>query len=178
VQHARVQPSHIDAIVESPSPAIRHLMGGCMRRFAITMSTTLGLALAGCHHAPAVAKNTVFPDVVPAAVAPVRPSGGGGNSSGAMAVGDFVRSRSPQLQFCYEETRAKTPNLAGSATVAVQLAADGGVNDASIVRKTWSGKGADSLESCVMSRVKSWRFPASEDGNETRVHSFSVIFTR
>ena len=150
-----------------------------MRRFAITMSTTLGLALAACHHAPAVAKQTAFYDVVPAAAdAPARPSGGGGNSSGAMAVGDFVRSRSPQLQFCYEETRAKTPNLAGSATVAVQLAADGGVSEAAIVRKTWSGKGADGLESCVMSRVKSWRFPASEDGNDKRVHSFSVIFTR
>ena len=151
-----------------------------MRRLAITMSTTLGLALAACHHGPAVATQTALYDVVPApaASAPARPSGGGGNSSGAMAVGDFVRSRSPQLQFCYEETRAKTPNLAGSATVAVQLAADGGVSDAAIVRKTWSGKGADVLESCVMSRVKSWKFPASEDGNDKRVHSFSVIFTR
>ena len=151
-----------------------------MRRFAITMSTTLGLAIAGCGHKPAA--TPAFYDVVPAPVAaasaPARPSGGGGNSSGAMAVGDFVRSRSPQLQFCYEETRAKTPNLAGSATVAVQLAASGAVSDAVIVRKTWSGKGADLLESCVMSRVKSWMFPPSEDGNDKRVHSFSVIFTR
>lgn len=147
-----------------------------MRRFAITMSTTLGLAIASCSHKPA---NAAFYDVVPApaAGAPARPNGGG-NSSGAMAVGDFVRSRSPQLQFCYEETRAKTPNLAGSATVAVQLAADGGVSEAAIVRKTWTGKGADILESCVMSRVKSWKFPPSEDGNDKRVHSFSVIFTR
>jgi len=149
-----------------------------MRRFAITMSTTLGLAIASCSHKPAA--SPAFYDVVPAPAAAVsaRPSGGGGNSSGAMAVGDFVRSRSPQLQFCYEETRAKTPNLAGSATVAVQLAADGGVSEAAIVRKTWTGKGADILESCVMSRVKSWKFPPSEDGNDKRVHSFSVIFTR
>jgi hypothetical protein len=148
-----------------------------MRRFAITIGTTLGLAIAGCHHAPTPATNTAFIPVVPTAVAPARPNGGG-NSSGAMAVGDFVRSRSPQLQFCYEETRAKTPNLAGSATVALLLAADGGVSDAAIVRKTWSGKGADGLETCVISRVKSWRFPASEDGNDKRMHSFSVIFTR
>ncbi len=147
-----------------------------MRRFAITMSTTLGLAVAGCAHKPAA--STAFYDVVPAASAPARPSGGGGNSSGAMAVGDFVRSRSPQLQFCYEETRAKAPGLAGSATVAVKLAADGGVSDAAIVRKSWTGKGADDLETCVMSRVRSWKFPASEDGNDKRVHSFSVIFTR
>ena len=149
-----------------------------MRRLAITMSTTLGLAIAGCTHRPATqVANPAFYDVVPVANAPARPNTGG-NSSGAMAVGDFVRSRSPQLQFCYEETRAKNPSLAGSATVALLLAADGGVSDAAIVRKTWSGSGADGLESCVISRVRSWRFPASEDGNDKRVHSFSVIFTR
>jgi hypothetical protein len=148
-----------------------------MRRLAITMSTTLGLVLAGCSHQPAHVMNSAFANVVPTADAPIR-SNPGGNSSGAMAVGDFVRSRSPQLQYCYEETRAKTPSLAGSATVAVLLAADGAVSDADIVRKTWTGKGADGLESCMLTRVRSWKFPPSEDGNDKRVHSFSVIFTR
>lgn len=148
-----------------------------MRKLAITMSTTLGLLLAGCVGRPEHVMNQAFVHVAPTAEAPIR-SNPGGNSSGAMAVGDFVRSRSPQLQFCYEETRAKTPKLAGSATVAVLLAADGGVSDADIVRKTWTGKGADGLESCVLTRVRMWKFPASEDGSNTRVHSFSVIFTR
>ena len=39
-------------------------------------------------------------------------------SHGSPAFGNFVRSRSPQLQFCYEDTRASTPYLAGSATIA------------------------------------------------------------
>jgi hypothetical protein len=149
-----------------------------MRKLAITMSTTLGLAMAACTNRPAPqVMNSAFYGVTSPADAPVR-SNPGGNSSGAMQMGDFVRSRSPQLQFCYEETRVKTPQLAGSATVAVLLAADGGVSDAAIVRKTWTGKGAEGLESCVLSRVRMWRFPASEDGNDKRVHSFSMIFTR
>lgn len=147
-----------------------------MRRFTITMSTTLGLALVGCLNRPAQL-NSAFYNVAPTAEAPIR-SNAGGNSSGAMAVGDFVRSRSSQLQFCYEETRAKTPKLAGSATVAVLLAANGGVSDAAIVRKTWTGKGAEGLESCMLARVRTWKFPPSEDGNDKRVHSFSAIFTR
>lgn len=113
-----------------------------------------------------------------AGVAPAARRSNSGNSSGAATIGDFVRTRNPQLQFCYEETRAKAPTLAGSGTVAVLLAADGGVSDADIVRKTWSGKGVEELESCVLTRVRSWKFPASEEGNDKRVHSFSVIFTR
>lgn len=149
-----------------------------MRKLAITMSTTLGLAMVACLSRPEPhVVNNAFNGIVPTAEAPIR-SNSGGNSSGAMAVGDFVRSRSPQLQYCYEETRAKTPKLAGSATVAVLLAANGGVSDADIVRKSWTGKGADDLESCVLARVRTWKFPASEDGNDKRVHSFSVIFTR
>jgi hypothetical protein len=148
-----------------------------MKKLAITIGTTLGLAIAGCSHgAQPHVMNSAFNEVAMPPGTP-RPNSSG-NSSGAMAVGDFVRSRSPQLQFCYEETRAKAPALAGSGTVAVLLAADGGVSDADIVRKTWSGKGVEELESCVLTRVRSWKFPASEEGNDKRVHSFSVIFTR
>jgi hypothetical protein len=99
-------------------------------------------------------------------------------SLGSPAFGNFVRSREPQLQFCYADTRADNPNLAGSATVAVTLAADGNVLDAGIVRRSWSGKGADVVESCVLARVKSWRFPANQLDDKAQVLSFAVVFTR
>lgn len=99
-------------------------------------------------------------------------------SLGSPAFGNFVRSREPQLQFCYADTRAANPNLAGSATVAVTLAADGNVLDAGIVRRSWSGKGADVVESCVLARVKSWRFPANQLDDKAQVLSFAVVFTR
>ena len=99
-------------------------------------------------------------------------------SLGSPAFGNFVRSREPQLQFCYADTRAENPNLAGSATVAVTLAADGNVLDAGIIRRSWSGKGADVVESCVLARVKSWRFPANQLDDKAQVLSFAVVFTR
>jgi len=88
-----------------------------------------------------------------------------------------VRARSPQLQFCYEDTRAASPALAGSATVAVTLGSDGSVLKADIVRRSWSGQGSEVVETCVLSRVRGWRFPAT-NAEELVTHSFAVIFTR
>lgn len=113
-----------------------------------------------------------------AGVAPAARRSNGGNSSGAAAIGDFVRTRNPQLQFCYEQTRKANPDLAGSATVGVLLAPDGSVTRADVLRRSWEGKGAEQVESCVLAKVRHWKFPASEDGVPKRVHSFSVIFTR
>ncbi len=113
-----------------------------------------------------------------AGVAPAERRGAGGNSSGAAAIGDFVRTRNPQLQFCYEETRRSSPDLAGSATIGVLLAPDGTVTRADVLRRSWEGKGAEQVESCVLGKVRRWKFPASEEGAAKRVHSFSVIFTR
>ena len=102
-------------------------------------------------------------------------------SQGSPAFGNFVRSREPQLQFCYAETRATSPGLAGSATVAVTLDAEGRVLNAGIVRHSWAGGNGEVVEQCVLSRVRNWRFPAGdpEDGADAkRAHSFAVIFTR
>lgn len=98
-------------------------------------------------------------------------------SHGSQAFGRFVRSREPQLQFCYREALAQSPALSGSATVAVSLTDDGVVRDAAIVRRAWSGKGSDVVEQCVLSTVRSWGFPAV-DPKDPHVHSFSVIFTK
>ena len=98
-------------------------------------------------------------------------------SNGSPAFGNFVRARSAQLQFCYEDTRATSPYLAGSATIAVTLGPSGNVLNADIIRRTWSGKGSEVVESCVLSRVRTWRFP-STNADELLTHSFAVIFTR
>ena len=98
-------------------------------------------------------------------------------SNGSPAFGNFVRARSPQLQFCYEDTRTSSPYLAGSATIAVTLGPSGNVLNADIIRRTWSGKGSEVVESCVLSRVRAWRFPATNT-DELLTHSFAVIFTR
>jgi hypothetical protein len=72
-----------------------------------------------------------------AAAAPVANRNSGGHSSGVTTIGDFVRSRNPQLQFCYEETRATNPALAGSTTIGVLLGPDGTVTRADLLRRSW-----------------------------------------
>ena len=142
-----------------------------MRTLTTLMCTALALAGAGCATPPAKApvKSSEFgPPVSMANVA----------SLGSPAFGNFVRSREPQLQFCYADTRAASPDLAGSATVAVKLAPDGNVLDAGIIRRSWFGKGSDVVESCVLARVMSWRFPPNKLDDQTQVLSFAVVFTR
>jgi len=114
-----------------------------------------------------------------AAAAPTTtPRATGGHSLAATTIGDFVRSRNPQLQFCYEETRTTNPSLAGSATIGVLLGPDGSVTRADLLRRSWEGRGAEQVESCVLAKVRSWKFPAAEDGAATRPYSFSTVFTR
>ncbi len=141
-----------------------------MRRLATLTCTALLLTGSGC----------VTPPPASLTVAPSSPASGSRASApsyGSPAFGNFVRARSPQLQFCYEDTRAASPALAGSATVAVTLGSNGSVLKADIVRRSWSGQGSEIVETCVLSRVRGWRFPAT-NAEELLTHSFAVIFTR
>jgi len=140
-----------------------------MRRLLIVY-TALALTSMGCMGSqarPAASKQMIS--------APAAPEQ---TNWGSPAFGNFVRSREPQLQFCYEDARAASPTLAGSATVAVTLAPDGNVLDAGIVRRSWSGKGSDEVERCVLARVRGWKFPPGDPDDDRKVHSFAVIFTR
>ena len=156
-----------------------------MSRFSTLALTAAALVVGACGGSrtstPAASTLALYEINAPdmdAGVAPAARRSAGGNSSGAAAIGDFVRTRNPQLQFCYEETRRSSPDLAGSATIGVLLAPDGSVTRADVLRRSWEGKGAEQVESCVLAKVRHWKFPASEDGVPKRAHSFSVIFTR
>ena len=146
----------------------------------------VALALGGCSvreaRTPGRASRTTVPPAAASAedglhYAARSPSGDGA-SRGSAAFGRYVRAHEPQLQFCYSEARASSPNLAGSATVSLTLATNGSVQNAEIVRRAWSGgKGSDVVERCVLSTVRAWNFPALDPKDE-HVHSFAVIFTR
>ncbi len=103
------------------------------------------------------------------------PGAGPGRDVGQL--GTQVRDHQSQLRFCYDEYGlAANPALAGSVTVALTLTGPGGVSDAMITGRTWSGAGVDATESCIVQRAKSWRFPASTTGTGT--YEFSFNFTR
>jgi hypothetical protein len=155
-----------------------------MSRLSTIARTTAALAVCACAtgtaKTPSAATvalydaNAYHPAPVEATVTTRNP---GVASSGVTPIGDFVRSRNPQLQFCYEETRAKNPGLAGSATIGVLLASDGPVTRVDVLRRSWEGNGADQVEGCVIAKVRSWKFPADASA-ATRPYSFSTVFTR
>ena len=142
-----------------------------MRTLTTLMCTALVFAGSGCAARPVNPPVSAYGSATPAAAIP---------TPGSPAVGNFVRSQGPQLQFCYEDTRTASPDLAGSATVAVTLAADGNVVNAGIIRRSWSaqGKGSDVVESCVLARVKRWKFPPNQLDGADQIVSFAVVFTR
>ena len=92
------------------------------------------------------------------------------------SIGEFVRARSAQMNFCYEEALLVNPKLAGALAVAVTITSGGDVTEANITKRSVTGKGSQQLEECVRARVKTWRFPSSDA--PTGTYPFSVSFTK
>jgi len=88
----------------------------------------------------------------------------------------FVRTRDAQLRVCYERGLAVNPGLAGSVTVAAEIAADGTVGTPRVSRRSWSGAGVAEAESCILNTLRGWRLPASTGG--AAIYSFPFSFTR
>jgi hypothetical protein len=78
-------------------------------------------------------------------------------------IGNFVRGRHAQMQFCYQEYGLKVnPGLAGLVTLEVTFGTGGTVRSVTVARKSWSGPGAAEAESCLRERVASWTFPGEQ----------------
>ncbi len=89
-------------------------------------------------------------------------------------LGNYVRSRNSQLQFCYSEYGLKVnPDLAGTVSVAITLTGTGNVTDVDVTRRSWSGPGSSEAESCIRQRIAGWKFPPSDQGGGTYAFSFS-----
>ena len=101
---------------------------------------------------------------------------GGGPARSLATIGDFVRTRSAQMNFCYQEALTKNPKLAGAISVAVTITSAGDVTQADVTQRSWTGKGTDVLEGCIRARVRTWKFPASDA--PTGTYPFSLSFTK
>jgi hypothetical protein len=110
----------------------------------------------------------------PSVIRAEKTSGPGRNVS---ELGNYVRGRQSQLQFCYQEFGLKVnPQLAGTVGVAVTLTGAGKVTGVDITRRTWSGPGSAEAERCIRERVMGWSFPPSDQGGGT--YSFSFVFSK
>ena len=102
----------------------------------------------------------------------------GGAGRDVSELGNFVRSRQEQLRFCYEERGLyANPSLAGTINVSITLSGSGNVTGAEVTNRKWSGGGGGAeVESCIIQRIRTWRFPSSAAGGGTYVFPFN--FTR
>lgn len=92
-------------------------------------------------------------------------------------LGTYVRSREPQLRFCYNEHGLKTnPSLAGTVAVNITIAGSGAVNGVNVTGGSLAGSGASAVHNCIRQRIQGWRFPSSSVGAGT--YHFSFSFTR
>ena len=91
-------------------------------------------------------------------------------------LGDLVRTRSPQLNFCYQESLANNPGLAGTVTVAITITSAGDVADVGITKRLWSGKGFEDVENCLTSKIRGWKFPTADEARGS--YPFALSFTR
>jgi TonB family protein len=67
-----------------------------------------------------------------------------------------IASHRDQLRYCYELALQSAPSLAGKVALAFAVAPSGDVAAASVQQTT---VGNPALETCLVSRVRTWRFP-------------------
>jgi hypothetical protein len=76
----------------------------------------------------------------------------------------FIRSRTPQLRYCYVERGLKRYvglPLQGELTVGLAFGEDGAVRQARVLDRSaaWTEPAGSPVEACVLERVTAWRIP-------------------
>jgi outer membrane biosynthesis protein TonB len=89
-------------------------------------------------------------------------------------LGDILRQREQLLQYCYTAFGLRVDrSLAGQIVVRIVIGEEGTVSNVSVSRRSWSGRGADAVESCIRDRVSAWQFPTAQRAS---THEIQLIF--
>lgn len=89
-----------------------------------------------------------------------------------------VRGRHREVQFCFEESGLKTdPELSGTFAMVLTLDTLGGVLRVDPSWREWSGPDGPAVESCVMQRALTWKFPVHL-ARATPRHEVTFQFSR
>jgi hypothetical protein len=84
---------------------------------------------------------------------------------------DVIHQHLGQLRACYERSLARAPSLDGRLVFVFRIEPSGEVSSS----KVKEGLSAE-LDECIVSRVRTWRFPASHGGGATV--SYPLVFHR
>jgi TonB family protein len=81
---------------------------------------------------------------------------GGGACLDKELIRRVIRSHLGQVRYCHESQRDANPSLEVKVVITFHVASSGLVDDARVASTTANDAG---LESCLLSRVRTWRFP-------------------
>ncbi len=83
-----------------------------------------------------------------------------GDAGDVSSVKKYVSRKKGQIKACYEEQLKAEPELAGKVEVTWTVMPDGSVSGVSVTSNT---TGNSELETCIIRRIKRWRFPEAPD---------------
>lgn len=83
-----------------------------------------------------------------------------------------IKRHQNEIKFCYEQELQKNPALAGKVAVAWTIDPAGGVSEANVSE---SSVGNANVESCIVQRIRRWKFPEPQGGGVVNV-TFPWIF--
>ncbi len=83
-----------------------------------------------------------------------------------------IRRHQNEIKFCYEQELNKDPNLAGKVAVMFTIDPAGAVSDASVSETSLNNA---TTESCMLSRIRRWKFPEPKGGGVVTV-TFPWLF--
>ncbi len=83
-----------------------------------------------------------------------------------------IRRHQNEIKFCYEQELNKDPNLSGKVAVMFTIDPAGAVSDASVSETSLNNA---TTESCMLSRIRRWKFPEPKGGGVVTV-TFPWIF--
>ncbi len=83
-----------------------------------------------------------------------------------------IKRHQNEIKFCYEQELQKNPSLAGKVAVAWTIDPTGGVSEATVSE---SSIGNANVESCIVQRIRRWKFPEPAGGGIVNV-TFPWIF--
>jgi TonB family protein len=83
-----------------------------------------------------------------------------------------IRRHQSEITFCYESELTRSPTLGGKVAVSFTIDGAGSISDAQVAE---SGLDNESVESCILSRIRRWRFPEPKGGGVV-VITFPWVF--
>lgn len=99
----------------------------------------------------------------------VRVGGGAGDTDGELpksVVAAYMNSKAGAIKACYQKGLQSNPDLSGSIKVRFLIQPSGSIAGAKMES---SSLGAESVETCIMNNIKSWKFPQAKNGGGTTV---------